>query len=201
MANFSIYHVKIHILFFIARINHDCSPNCRKFFSSDKSQGGEGYITMIVKAARDIEPGEELTISYTPPLFNTTVRQVILTQTKVSGDELDIIFICVVIICLQRRLFFHLIFHCSAKTKNFVCSCKRCLDPTEFGSCLSGLKCRDCNNNNGSVLEKDPNVGVLLPIDPTNTNSDLICDICKSIMPSERVKYLSTFHVCSDGVN
>jgi len=137
----------------ISRINHDCSPNCRKFFSSDKSQGGEGYITMIVKAARDIEPGEELTISYTPPLFNTTVRQVILTQTK-----------------------------------NFVCSCKRCLDPTEFGSCLSGLKCRDCNNNNGSVLEKDPNIGVLLPIHPTKTNSDLICDICKSIMPSERAK-------------
>ena len=117
MANISIYHVKIHLLFFTARINHDCSPNCRKFFSSDKSQGGKGYITMIVKAARYIEPGEELTISYTPPLFNTTVRQVILTQTKVSGDELDIIFICVVIISLQRRLFFHLIFHCSAKPR------------------------------------------------------------------------------------
>ena len=87
------------------------------------------------------------------------------------------------------------------KNKNFVCKCKRCLDPKEFGSCLSGLKCRDCNNNNGSVLEKDPNVGVLLPIDPTNTNSDLICDICKSIMPSERVKYLSTLHVCSNRVN
>ena len=156
---------------------------------------------MIVKAARDIEPGEELTISYTPPLFNTTVRQVILTQTKVSGNDLTFIFKFATMTCRHRRLFFHLIFCFFAKNKNFVCNCKRCLDPTEFGSCLSGLKCRDCNNNNGSVLEKDPNVGVLLPIDPTNTNSDLICDICKSIMPSERVKYLSTLHVCSHRVN
>ena len=92
--------------FFIARINHDCSPNCRKFFSSDKAQGGEGYITMIVKAARDIEPGEELTISYTPPLFNTAVRQVILTQTKVSRDEHTFISICDAITCLNRQLFF-----------------------------------------------------------------------------------------------
>ena len=64
---------------------------------------------MIVKAARDIEPGEELTISYTPPLFNTTVRQVILTQTKVSGDEITFIFEFATITCRHRRLCFHLI--------------------------------------------------------------------------------------------
>ena len=104
---------------FIARINHDCSPNCRKFFSSDKSQGGEGYITMIVKAARDIEPGEELTISYTPPLFNTTVRQVILTQTKVSGNDLTFIFKFATMTCRHRRLFFHLIFYFFFKNQEF----------------------------------------------------------------------------------
>ena len=62
------------------------------------------------------------------------------------------------------------------------------MDPTEFGSCLAGLRCRDCNNNNGcDILDKSPKVGVLLPIDPTDTNSDLICDTCQSTMPSERV--------------
>ena len=75
--------------------------------------------------------------------------------------------------------------------KNFICKCKRCLDTTEFGSSLAGLRCRDCNNNNTSSPEKDQNIGILLPIDPTNTNSDLICGTCKSTMPSERVIYLN----------
>ena len=39
---------------------------------------------MIVKASRDISAGEELNISYTPPMLNTPVRQMILTQTKVK---------------------------------------------------------------------------------------------------------------------
>ena len=39
---------------------------------------------MVVKASRDILAGEELNISYTPPMLNTPVRQMILTQTKVN---------------------------------------------------------------------------------------------------------------------
>ena len=67
-----------------ARINHDCAPNCRKYFSADQSSDGESRILMVVKASRDIQAGEELNISYTPPMLNTPVRQMILTQTKVS---------------------------------------------------------------------------------------------------------------------
>jgi hypothetical protein len=52
----------------IARINHDCVPNSRKYFTADRR--------MIVVAARDIYPGEEVTLSYTPPLTSTPVRQV-----------------------------------------------------------------------------------------------------------------------------
>ena len=52
----------------IARINHDCVPNARKFFDSD--------MRMVVVASRDLQPGEEVTLSYTPPLTSTPVRQV-----------------------------------------------------------------------------------------------------------------------------
>ena len=76
-----------YYLFVAARINHDCLPNCRKYFAVDKSQGGNGRITMVVKASRNIQAGEELTICYTPPIFSTTVRQMILTQTKVSMQK------------------------------------------------------------------------------------------------------------------
>ena len=45
---------------------------------------------MVVKALRNVEAGEELTISYTPPIFNTSVRQMILSQTKVKLSRRDI---------------------------------------------------------------------------------------------------------------
>ena len=73
-----------YLLLILARINHDCTPNCRKYFSVDQSTDGGNRITMVVKASRDISAGEELNISYTPPMLNTQVRQMILTQTKVN---------------------------------------------------------------------------------------------------------------------
>ncbi|KAF3195724.1 Histone-lysine N-methyltransferase set9 [Orbilia oligospora] len=42
-------------------VNHDCSPNCR-FQSASKS-------TVMFKALRDIEPGEELTVYYSDDYF------------------------------------------------------------------------------------------------------------------------------------
>ena len=61
------------------------------------------------------------------------------------------------------------------------------MDPTEFGSCLSGLRCRDCGSKGQEKIDKEGNIPMLLPIDPTNAKSDLICSICNSTMPSERV--------------
>ena len=77
-------------IFFLARINHDCAPNCRKYFSVDQSPDGGNRIIMVVKASRDILAGEELNISYTPPMLNTPVRQMILTQTKVKDLKFNI---------------------------------------------------------------------------------------------------------------
>ena len=74
------------------------------------------------------------------------------------------------------------------------------MDPTEFGSCLSGLRCRDCGSKGQEKIEKEGNIPMLLPIDPTNSKSDLICSICNSTMPSERVfrvYFLSTLNGAS----
>lgn len=61
---------------------------------------------------------------------------------------------------LQRRV--HL-----AYSKNFLCKCERCLDPTEFGSFISALRCvrPDCNN-------------VMLPLDPLVVTSPWQCKVC-----------------------
>lgn len=58
----------------IALINHDCAPNCRKYFDAQRK--------MHVVSCNSIKVGQELYLSYTNPLLSTPVRQAILSQTK-----------------------------------------------------------------------------------------------------------------------
>ena len=45
----------------IARINHSCLPNCHHYWSNNKN-------SFLVRAAQEIQPGEEICISYMSPL-------------------------------------------------------------------------------------------------------------------------------------
>jgi hypothetical protein len=56
-----------------ARINHSCRPNCLNFWSEKTSK-------RIIYAGRDIEKGEEITVSYIPLLKSTQQRQERLQQ-------------------------------------------------------------------------------------------------------------------------
>lgn len=38
--------------------------------------------------------------------------------------------------------------------KFFICSCKRCTDPTELGTHFSSLLCKKCND--GTIVSKNP---------------------------------------------
>lgn len=53
-------------------------------------------------------------------------------------------------------------------TKHFLCLCRRCKDPTEFNSGLSGLKCTNpiCD-------------GILFSMDTMNQNSKWACNKCE----------------------
>ncbi|KAK4239850.1 hypothetical protein C8A03DRAFT_32043 [Achaetomium macrosporum] len=57
----------------IARFNHDCRPNADYVFS-------HRTLAQYIYAARDIAPGEELTISYINPLMSRAERQGRLKQ-------------------------------------------------------------------------------------------------------------------------
>jgi hypothetical protein len=57
----------------IARLNHNCRPNADYRFS-------HATLAQYVHAARDIPPGEELTISYINPLASRAERQARLGQ-------------------------------------------------------------------------------------------------------------------------
>jgi len=56
------------------------------------------------------------------------------------------------------------------KTWHFVCQCPRCLDPTEFGSMMSAVKCELCE------------AGYLLPRLPTVIGSPWRCDGCGKVV-------------------
>jgi hypothetical protein len=51
----------------------------------------------------------------------------------------------------------------------FICKCARCLDPTEFGTFLSGLKCQECPE------------GYMLSLKPTSSFSDWECNKCRKV--------------------
>ncbi|KAG9229555.1 hypothetical protein BJ875DRAFT_474513 [Amylocarpus encephaloides] len=63
----------------IARINHSCRPNCGNWWSSKNGH-------RVIYAARDIEEGEEITVSYIPLLMKGKDRQARLAQYGFTCD-------------------------------------------------------------------------------------------------------------------
>ncbi|KAL1836592.1 hypothetical protein VTJ49DRAFT_4896 [Mycothermus thermophilus] len=59
----------------IARMNHDCRPNAEYLFL------GPSTLAQAVRAARDIYPGEEITLSYLNPLLTRAQRVARLRDT------------------------------------------------------------------------------------------------------------------------
>lgn len=68
--------------------------------------------------------------------------------------------------------------------KYFVCKCERCLDKTELGTYLSGMRCiGDIGKTCG---------GMLLPVDPINTSTDWQCDLCEVSISNEQIEIILT---------
>lgn len=66
------------------------------------------------------------------------------------------------------------------QTKLFRCTCVRCLDPTEFGTYLSALKC--------SGFKKDSNCsGLLLPENLKNWYGGYICNKCRGLVDGKEI--------------
>ncbi|KAF1813010.1 SET domain-containing protein [Eremomyces bilateralis CBS 781.70] len=73
-----------------SRINHDCRPNSHYWFDPDT-------LTHHVHALRDIQIGEELSISYIDPTLTRSTRQAVLK----NGWGFD----CSCSACTQREIF------------------------------------------------------------------------------------------------
>lgn len=62
------------------------------------------------------------------------------------------------------------------QTKQFLCGCIRCRDPTEFSTNLSALNCID-----------DSCGGILLPCEPLKINGDWLCTKCRFVHTPRKV--------------
>lgn len=63
------------------------------------------------------------------------------------------------------------------KTKNFWCNCKRCKDPTEFGSFIGSFLCEHCS-------------GTIVAENPLKMNSNWICLSCSRTITGKRIGFL-----------
>ena len=64
----------------------------------------------------------------------------------------------------------------------FDCGCDRCLDPSELGSCLSGLLCTRPAPSASKLCG-----GCVLSLDPTDGEADWSCRLCGQLYPPEAV--------------
>ncbi|XP_030375578.1 SET domain-containing protein SmydA-8 [Scaptodrosophila lebanonensis] len=83
----------------------------------------------------------------------------------------------------------HMRQHHLGMTKHFNCRCARCLDPTEFGSYVSALRCLGDVNKTCT--------GIQLPIDPLNEHTQWKCDTCPMVVETAYVTGLQT-HMSDD---
>nr|CAI5852284.1 unnamed protein product [Callosobruchus analis] len=66
------------------------------------------------------------------------------------------------------------------QTKYFTCKCKRCEDPTEFGTYFSALRCLGNEENS-------PCGGIQLPRNPTEDDCIWVCDRCNIQLPDKEM--------------
>lgn len=112
-------------------VSHSCLPNASPVALQSRR--------LVLEAKMDIAKGEEITISY------ISILQVLLLF--LSGNSVSqLIFVNKLQGRVKRRK--------KLREKWFFnCTCKRCLDPTEFGSHVSTLKCPSCTSD-GLVIPK-----------------------------------------------
>lgn len=66
-------------------------------------------------------------------------------------------------------------------SKQFLCTCERCIDPTENSTNLSAIRCTDKSCT-----------GLFLPIEPINLTSNAMCTCCGAICESQTHEIIGT---------
>jgi hypothetical protein len=68
-------------------------------------------------------------------------------------------------------------------TKLFTCRCPRCSDPTELGTHISSIRCREPSCANQLNEFNQMSLGLVVPEDPFNMEREWGCGTCKETYP------------------
>ena len=117
----------------LSMINHSCAANSVYTFNTETN-------SVILRAKRNIEAGEEITLCYTDPWDGQPSRKMKLMKTWFFE-------------CRSAP-------HHSSQLSAPCCRCPRCCDVTEFGTNISALKCSSCRE--GLVLPETCQAGNVL---------------------------------------
>uniref|UniRef100_A0A1I8PSV0 SET domain-containing protein n=1 Tax=Stomoxys calcitrans TaxID=35570 RepID=A0A1I8PSV0_STOCA len=104
-------------------------------------------------------------------------QTIIITATRPikQGEEIVTSYTKLLWSTLTRKMFLFM-------TKHFMCSCQRCLDPTENGTYLSALFCRaqGCK-------------GIVIPVQTKTLQPDWRCTTCESVFPHSKMARYQDF--------
>ncbi|XP_053949564.1 SET domain-containing protein SmydA-8 isoform X2 [Anastrepha ludens] len=92
-----------------------------------------------------------------------------------QGEEITATYTKILWNTLSRQLFLR-------ATKHFVCSCKRCSDPTENGTYLSALFCREQGCK-----------GIVIPLQAKTLQPDWRCLTCDTVFPHSKMSRYQDF--------
>ncbi|XP_065084830.1 SET domain-containing protein SmydA-8 [Ochlerotatus camptorhynchus] len=101
----------------------------------------------------------------------TQVLSIRLTNDLKAGEPITLSYSYTLQGTLKRRQHLY-------ESKFFWCQCKRCSDPTEFGTNCSTMKCTKCQK------------GHILTTNPLDQNADWKCKSCSNIIPAQNVLQL-----------
>ena len=85
-----------------------------------------------------------------------------------------------------------LIIDISAETKYFICSCPRCVDPTELGTMFSSIRCPQCTADTGYLVPNTPGHADLLEV-----QADWRCVSCSKTQPAKFVNAVTQVSLSS----
>lgn len=97
------------------------------------------------------------------------VNRIFATRRIKKGEQIFISYAQVLWGTLSRRMF-------TMMSKQFLCTCQRCIDPTEKSTYLSAIHCVDKSCN-----------GMVLPIEPIDFKTDAKCGACAKICDNKRL--------------
>ncbi|GLH02468.1 SET domain-containing protein SmydA-8, isoform A [Gryllus bimaculatus] len=73
-------------------------------------------------------------------------------------------------------------------SKCFDCVCRRCADPTEFGTYIGAISCSKCKSSGNGILDPD-NESKMISTDPLDPAAPWKCESCEHTIPGRQMAW------------